>query len=71
MMSHEKFDYIVIGAGIVGTCTAWRLSQKAAGKILLLEQVRLSLIFKLSSFQVCNLLTKNASKMHLVMKGNF
>ncbi len=33
------YDYIVIGGGIVGTSTAWQLSQRCPGKsILLLEK---------------------------------
>lgn len=36
---NRKFDYIVIGAGIVGACTAWKLSNRFPGsKIAILDK---------------------------------
>ena len=37
-MTEEKFDYVVIGAGVNGSWTAYHLSKRGF-KVLLLDQV--------------------------------
>ena len=46
-MEEEKFDYIVIGAGVNGSWTAYHLSKRGF-KVLLLDQVCIHTIFMLS-----------------------
>ena len=46
-MEDEKFDYIVIGAGVNGSWTAYHLSKRGF-KVLLLDQVCIHTIFMLS-----------------------
>ena len=48
-MEDEKFDYIVIGAGINGSWTAYHLSKRGF-KVLLLDQVCIHTIFMYSFF---------------------
>ncbi len=47
-MSHSArqsscYDVIVVGAGVVGSSTAYQLVKQGAGKVLLLEQVELDI----------------------------
>ena len=48
-MEEEKFDYIVIGAGVNGSWTAYHLSKRGF-KVLLLDQVCTQIIFMQSFF---------------------
>ena len=43
-MKEEEFDYIVIGAGVNGSWTAYHLSKRGF-KVLLLDQVNIFLLF--------------------------
>ncbi len=35
----EEFDVVVVGAGVIGSATAYQLLKHGASKVLLLEQV--------------------------------
>ena len=59
----ELYDVIVVGAGIVGSATAYHLIKNGAEKVLLLEQVNLpSIVIVLKNTIMCSMDHETESK---------